>query len=116
MDSTCPRAFAVLQPLKVTITNWNEGNDDDVLEDFEVDRHPKSDRYGYTNRSVRKDNVSLSAATFLILEGPKVKRRVARFPKDSSDLLPNGSVRLRYAYVIECEEIVRDPETQNRSN
>ena len=39
MDSTAPRAFVVLEPLLVTITNLN----DEYVEHFGVDRHPKND-------------------------------------------------------------------------
>ena len=40
MDTSCPRVFAILEPLLVTITNLGE-EDDDYEEIFTVDRHPK---------------------------------------------------------------------------
>jgi glutaminyl-tRNA synthetase len=37
LEDTSPRAFAVLNPIKLTITNWPEGK----VEMFEADCHPQ---------------------------------------------------------------------------
>ena len=37
LDSQAPRALAVLDPIKATISNWPEGK----VEEFEVEKHPK---------------------------------------------------------------------------
>ena len=107
MDSTCPRAMAVLQPLKVTITNIEN---DDLLEYFEVDRHPKFGEMGKRSVPFGK-TVYIERSDFFDLKGPEGERAGGRIPKGFKRLLPDGHVRLRYAYVIECHDIVRDPAT-----
>ncbi|CAB9501501.1 Glutamine--tRNA ligase [Seminavis robusta] len=107
MDDTCLRAFSVLKPLKVTITNW-QGDD---LEDFEVPRHPKREEMGTRTIPFGK-TVYIERDDFFDLEGPEGKANDNRPPRGFKRLLPNQMVRLRYAYVIQCNEIVRDPETQ----
>jgi glutaminyl-tRNA synthetase len=105
MDSTCPRAFAVLQPLKVTIENWEEG----CMEEFQVDRHPKLEQMGKRTIPFGK-TIYIERSDFFDTEGPEGEN--THIPKGFKRLVPGGQVRLRYAYVIECTDIVRDPETQ----
>ena len=105
MDVTCPRAFAVLQPLLVTITNWK-----DAMDDFEVDRHPKIPEMG--NRTIPfGGSVYIERSDFFDAEGPEGHLTDGKAPKGFKRLLLNDKVRLRYAYVIECNDVVRDPDT-----
>ncbi|EED96383.1 tRNA synthetase, partial [Thalassiosira pseudonana CCMP1335] len=95
MDGESPRAFAILDPLKVTIKNWSGS-----LENFEVPRHPKREELG--DRTVPfGSSLYIERSDFFDLEAPKGFKR----------LLPDGKVRLKYAYVISCDEVVRDPTT-----
>lgn len=104
MDDSCPRAFGILKPLKVTITNWVGG-----LEDFEVERHPKLQM---GNRKIPfGSEIFIERSDFFDAEGPEGKTTNGKPPKGYKRLLPGGRVRLRYAYVIECKEIVRDDQT-----
>jgi glutaminyl-tRNA synthetase len=102
MDITCPRASCVLNPLKITVSNW-----DGSEEAFEVDRHPKGNmgtrtiHFGGTAYIERND--------FFDLNGPEGAALGGEPPKGFKRLLPGEKVRLRYAYVIECNEVVRDP-------
>lgn len=106
MDDESKRAFAILKPLKVTITNWEESN----LEEFEVPRHPKKPEMG--NRVVPfGKELYIEREDFFDLDGPEGQANDGRKPKGFKRLLPNGMVRLKYAYVISCDEIIRDPET-----
>ena len=106
MDAVCPRAFAVLEPLLVTVTNWNDG-----IEEFQVDRHPKNSEMG--NRTIPfGGKIYIERTDFFDTEGPMGKASDGLPPKGFKRLLPNGRVRLRYAYVIQLNEIVRDPKTQ----
>mmetsp|Transcript_37578 Transcript_37578/g.91182 ORF Transcript_37578/g.91182 Transcript_37578/m.91182 type:complete len:842 (-) Transcript_37578:1404-3929(-) len=105
MDDTCERAFAVLKPLKVTIDNWDGG-----LEEFTAPRHPKKDEMGDRVIPFGKE-VYIERTDFFDLEGPEGKANDGKVPKGYKRLLPGGKVRLRYAYVIECNEIIRDPTT-----
>jgi glutaminyl-tRNA synthetase len=108
MDDIVPRAFCVLKPLKVTISNWEQG--DSSTEDFEVDRHPKLEEMG-TRTIPFGQTVFIERGDFFDLEGPEGAASGGKSPKGFKRLLPNDKVRLRYAYVIECQEVVRDPET-----
>jgi methionine--tRNA ligase beta chain len=106
MDDTTPRVFAVLHPLKVTIENWGE-----ELEDFTVSSHPKDEGMGQRTIPFGR-NIYIERSDFFDVEGPEGKVAGGTPPKGFKRLLPNGKVRLRYAYVIELNEIVRDPKTQ----
>jgi hypothetical protein len=55
------------------------------------------------------DRLSLLNAAISLISRAGRYRQVASHRK--LRLLPNDKVRLRYAYVIECQEVVRDPET-----
>lgn len=106
MDDVCPRAFCVLEPLKLTITNWEKG----ATEDFVVDRHPKLDMG--TRTIPFSDTVYIERSDFFDLDGPEGQGNGGRPPKGFKRLLPKDRVRLRYAYVIECQEVLRDPESK----
>lgn len=106
MDEVCERAFCVLKPLKITITNWENG-----LEEFAVPRHPKISEMGDRVIPFGKE-VFIERSDFFDLEGPEGEANGGAKPKGYKRLLPNDKVRLRYAYVIECNEVIRDPETK----
>ena len=106
LDEQSPRAFAILDPLKVTIQNW----DGSSLEEFEVPRHPKREELGDRTVPFGK-NVYIERSDFFDLEGPEGVANGGRSPKGFKRLLPGGKVRLKYAYVISLDEVVRDPET-----
>jgi glutaminyl-tRNA synthetase len=107
MDEICERAFCVLKPLKVTLTNW----EDSVTEEFYAPRHPKVPDMGDRTIPFEKD-LFIERSDFFDLDGPEGNANGGKVPKGYKRLLPNGKVRLRYAYVIQCDEVIRDPETQ----
>lgn len=107
MDKVCPRAFAILEPLKVTLTNW----DCSALEDFEVARHPKLPGLG--NRTIPfGKHFFIERSDFFDTEGPEGVQNEKKPPRGWKRLLLNDKVRLRFAYVIHCDEVVRDENTQ----
>jgi len=107
MDKVCVRAFCVLDPLKITLTNWGES----AIEDLEIARHPKMEELG--NRVVPfGKHLFIERSDFFDLEGPEGSKTEGTVPKDFKRLLLGGMVRLKFAYVISCDEIFRDPETQ----
>ena len=105
MDDKCPRAFLVLNPLKVTITNW-EGD----LEKFKVPRHPKLEQMGDRNIPFGKE-IYIERSDFFDFEGSEGQANDGKVPEGYKRLLLNDKVRLRYAYVIHCDEVVRDGTT-----
>ena len=56
--------------------------------------------------------VYIERADFFDVEGPEGQKNGGAPPKGFKRLLPNGKVRLKFAYVIQCDEVVRDPDTQ----
>lgn len=92
LDANAPRAMCVTQPLKVTITNFPEGEE----EWFELPAHPKDDTMG--SRKV-------SFGRHLLIEQEDFEE-VA--PRKWKRLAAGEAVRLRGAYVIRCEEVIKD--------
>lgn len=94
LDATAPRAMAVLEPLKVTITNYPV----DGIEWLDSPNHPKDDTMG-SRKLPFGPVVYIDRADFREEANKKYKR-----------LVLNGDVRLRNAYVIHADEVVKDSE------
>ncbi len=90
LDKTVPRAMAVLKPLKVVITNYPENQ----TEEFEPARHPKNPEMG-TRKVPFSREIYIDQDDFREDPPPKYFR-----------LSPGKEVRLRYAYVIRCDEVI----------
>ena len=92
LNKTAPRVMAVLNPLKVVITNYPE----DQVGEMDAVNNPEDESAG-----TRK--VPFSKILFIekndFLEDP---------PKKFFRLAPGREVRLRYAYFIKCEEVIKD--------
>ncbi len=92
LDSKAPRALAVLRPVKVIILNWPE----DQVEELDAPVHQQ-----FPDRGRR--SIPMSREIFIeeddFNEDP---------PEGFYRLVPGGEVRLRNAYVIRCDEVVRD--------
>jgi len=93
LDSTSPRAMAVLDPIRVVITTWPDG----VVDMLEAPMHPKVPDLG-TREIPFSGTVLIDRADFM--EEPPNKKY--------QRLKPDGEVRLRYGYVIKCEEVIKD--------
>lgn len=79
----------------------------DELEEFEVPRHPKIEEMGNRIVPFGKD-LYIERTDFFDLEGPEGNANGNKPPKGFKRLLPGDKVRLRYAYVIQCDEVIRD--------
>ena len=92
LNQTTKRCMGVIDPIKVTITNWEE--------DHEIDApfHPKDESFGSRKVKFGKE-LYIERSDFM--ENPPS-------PKKWFRLGPERSVRLRYAYVITCDEYVKD--------
>jgi len=92
LNENALRAMAVLQPLRVVITNYP----DEQVENLEVSNHPQRHELG--KRIVPFSKVILiEQDDFAEIPPPKYKR-----------LIEGGEVRLRGSYVIRCDEIIKD--------
>jgi methionine--tRNA ligase beta chain len=80
------------------------------LEDFQVPCHPKKEEMG--ERVIPfGQNLYIERSDFFDTHGPEGEANGGRVPKGFKRLLHNDKVRLKYAYVIHCDEVVRDPVT-----
>ncbi len=92
LDPTAPRAMAVIDPIKVTLTNYPKGE----LETLTVRNHPKDETMGTRELSFG-EHLYIERDDFML--DP---------PKEFFRLSPGGRVRLRNAYVITCDEVIYD--------
>ena len=92
LNKRAPRVLAVLDPLKVVITNYPEGQ----VEELEAVNNPEDPQAGTRKVPFSRD-IYIERADFM--EDP---------PKKFFRLGPGREVRLRYAYFITCTEVVKD--------
>jgi len=91
LDQTSPRAMAVLRPLKIVIEDYPE----DKEEILTLSRHPKDESMGKRQIPFRRE-LYIDRNDFEEVPPPGFKRLIA-----------GGEVRLRGAYVIKCEEVIK---------
>lgn len=90
LNDTADRVMAVLDPIKVVILNYDE----DKIEYLEAQNHPVKGgkRYVPFGREIYIEREDF-------MEEP---------PKKFFRLRPQGEVRLKHAYIIKCEEVLKD--------
>ena len=88
------RYMAVLDPVKLVITNWKEGE----MEIFNAPLNP-ADPDGARRAVPFTKELYIERDDFM--EDP---------PKKYFRLRPGGEVRLKYSYIVKCEEVIKDPE------
>jgi glutaminyl-tRNA synthetase len=92
LNKRAKRRLAVLRPVKVVITNYPEGK----VEEVEATNNPEDETAG--KRKVPfSHELYIERDDFAEVPPPKYFR-----------LKPGGEVRLKYAYIIKCEEVVKD--------
>jgi glutaminyl-tRNA synthetase len=94
-----PRRLCVLDPLKVVVTDYDEGR----VEWIEADEFPRDVQetgMGGTRRMPFTREIWIERSDFM--EEP-----VRKFRR----LSPGVEVRLRNAYVVRCDEVVKDPDS-----
>jgi len=92
LDAHAPRRMAVLDPLKLTITNLPEDHEETLA----FPNHPKDESFGTREVPFARD-VLVERDDFA--EVP---------PKGFKRLVPGGEVRLRGVGIVRCEEAVKD--------
>jgi glutaminyl-tRNA synthetase len=92
LNKSAPRVMAVLRPLKVVITNYPESK----VEEFDAVNNPEDESAG-TRKVPFSRELWIERDDFM--ENP---------PSKFYRLSPGREVRLRYAYFIKCEEVVKD--------
>ena len=92
LNRTSERRMAVLRPIKVVITNYPEGQ----VEEFEAQNNPENPEAG-TRKVPFSRELYIEREDFM--EDP---------PKKFYRLSPGREVRLRAAYFITCQEVVKN--------
>jgi len=92
LDQNAVRRMAVLHPLKIVIENYSEGE----MEELEAANHPKNESKGTRILPFTRE-IYIDANDFREEASRKFKR-----------LVSGGEVRLRNAYVICCNEVIKD--------
>lgn len=97
LNQHAARVMAVLDPIKVIITNYPEGQ----VEEMEIENNPEDPQSG--NRMVPfSRELWIEQGDFM--ENPPLPKKYFR-------LGPGRTVRLKGAYIITCDDFVKDPET-----
>ena len=93
LEQSAPRRMAVLNPLRVVITNYPQ----DQLEQLSAPNHPKDESMGKRLLPFERE-LYIDRNDFMeVAPNRKFKR-----------LVSGGEVRLRNSYVIRCDEVIRD--------
>ncbi|HWX15710.1 MAG TPA: glutamine--tRNA ligase/YqeY domain fusion protein [Chthoniobacterales bacterium] len=91
-NRTASRRLVVLKPIKVVLTNYPEGK----VEELNAVNNPEDPKSG-TRKVPFGRELFIDNADFMETPPPKYFR-----------LKPGGEVRLKYAYIIRCDEVVKD--------
>jgi len=93
LNRKAPRVLCVPRPLKVTLTNWPDGR----VEELDAPFYPRDVGLEGSRRLPFSGELFIDRDDFSDDPPPGFRR-----------LVPGGEVRLRYAYVIRCDEVIRD--------
>ena len=94
LNERANRYMVVQDPVKLTITNWPEGK----VEWFDCPLNP-AEPEGATRKVPFTGDLLIDRADFM-----------EDAPKKFFRLKPDGEVRLKYTYIIKCNEVVKDAE------
>ena len=94
LNARSNRYMVVEDPIKVTLTNWEPGN----VEWFDCPLNP-AEPEGATRKVPFTGELYISRADFM-----------EEAPKKFFRLKPDGEVRLKYTYIIKCNEVIKDAE------
>ncbi|MCK9625993.1 MAG: glutamine--tRNA ligase/YqeY domain fusion protein [Bacteroidales bacterium] len=92
LNKRANRYMAVINPVKVIITNWEDGK----VEYFNAPLNPE-------NPQGPKRKVAFTKEIFIERED-----FMEDAPKKYFRLRPEGEVRLKYSYIVKCEEIIKN--------
>jgi len=92
LNRTAARRLAVLRPIKVVLTNYPE----EKVEELDAVNNPEDANAG-TRKVPFGRELFIDRDDFMETPPPKYFR-----------LRPSGEVRLKYAYIIKCDEVIKD--------
>lgn len=94
LETSAPRVMAVIQPIKVILTNFEDG----VTTSRSAPFHPHHPEMGERDVPISRE-LWIEQEDFA--EVP---------PAGWQRLYPGGEVRLRYSYVVKCDEVIKNAE------
>ena len=94
LNETAPRRVAILDPVKVVVTNFPE----DRVEYFELPNNPNDENAGKRKVPFARE-LYIDRSDFEEVPPPKFFR-----------MKPDGEVRLMGAYIVKCNEVVKNPD------
>ena len=94
LNETAPRRVAILDPVKVVVTNFPE----DRFEYFELPNNPNDENAGKRKVPFTRE-LYIDRSDFEEVPPPKFFR-----------MKPDGEVRLMGAYIVKCNEVVKNPD------
>ena len=92
LNLSAQRRIAILHPIKVVVTNYPEGK----VEYFQVSNNPNDENAGVRELAFTRE-LYIDADDFAEVPPPKFFR-----------MKPDGEVRLMGAYIVKCNEIIKD--------
>ena len=94
LNASAPRRIAIQHPIKVVVTNYPE----DKVEYFDLPNNPQNPEAGTRALPFTRE-LYIDASDFAEVPPPKFFR-----------MKPDGEVRLMGAYIVKCNEVVKDAE------
>ncbi|CVK19409.1 glutamine--tRNA ligase/YqeY domain fusion protein [Sporomusa sphaeroides] len=95
LNTKAPRVMAVLKPLKIIIDNYPDGQ----VEEMTAENNPENPEMGSRTLPFTRE-LYIEQDDFM--ENP---------PKKYFRLTPGAEVRLKHAYIIKCEHVIKDEQT-----
>lgn len=92
LNEKATRVFCVLDPVKLVIENYPEGK----TEELTVPNHPQKPEMGERKLGFSRE-IYIEREDFM-----------ENAPKGFFRLVPGGEVRLRFAYIVRCDKIIKD--------
>ncbi|MCL2496663.1 MAG: glutamine--tRNA ligase/YqeY domain fusion protein [Clostridiales bacterium] len=92
LNTNANRVMAVVDPLKIVLSNWPEGHNESLI----AENNPECPQAGTRELPFGRE--------LFIERSDFMEEPVKGFHR----LMPGGEVRLKHAYIIRCEEVVKD--------
>ncbi|MDO9359890.1 MAG: glutamine--tRNA ligase/YqeY domain fusion protein [Polaromonas sp.] len=107
LDPIAPRAMAVLDPVKLVLTNWDEVMGAGVLDDCSAPVHPHHEDMGRRNFKIGKE-VWIERTDYEETPPKGFFRLFPAHTNSSGQAIAASKVRLKYGHVIECVGATKD--------
>ncbi|MDP9899210.1 glutamine--tRNA ligase [Variovorax ginsengisoli] len=116
LDPIAPRAMAVLDPVKLVITNWGElmggpNKDESVLDDCTAPVHPHHPEMGERHFKIGRE-VWIERTDYEDVPPKGFTRLFPAYTNTSGQAIAASKVRLKYGHTIECTGAMRSADGQ----